>query len=380
MKILHVCLASHFTEGLTYQDNFLSDIHAKMEHDVLLISDTNVISGGRIKPAPEEDRLLSNGVRLIRLEFDFILNAFISSKIKKVSGLKSIINNFKPDTILFHGVVGWELLTVASYKRQNPTVKLYVDSHVDFNNSATNRLSYYLQYRLFNNLLVKSVRSVVDKFLYITSESKDFLIECYGLSDDEMEYYPLGGIVFSDQEYVSKREKTRNKHSLSPEDIVFLQTGKFDTKKKLVESLMAFSRTNNENFRFYILGKILPEIQAEVKELIDSDPRISYLGWANAETLADYLCACDVYVQPGSQSATMQMSLCCRCAVVLQDVLSHRDIFCNNGWLINDAEDLVGVLSSIEKDPRQLSYMQENSYDFATDNLDYRKLAQRVLM
>ena len=30
------------------------------------------------------------------------------------------------------------------------------------------------------------------------------------LRQDEMEYYPLGGIVFSDQEYVSKREKTRN--------------------------------------------------------------------------------------------------------------------------------------------------------------------------
>lgn len=379
MKILHVCLASHFTEGLTYQDNILPDEHEKLGHNVLVVSDNQIFRNGKLIHVAEEDKRLSANLRLVRFEYDQFFSQFFSSKIRRVARFKALVNSFQPDVILFHGVAGWEMLTVANYKKKNPTVKLYIDSHEDFNNSATNLISYYLQYRLFNNLLVSLVRPFVDKFLYITSESKEFLKRCYGLSDNEIEYYPLGGIVHSDQEYMLKREKTRSQHGLSSEDIVFLQTGKFDTKKKLAESLVAFKKTTNENFRFYILGKFIPEIEAEVNDLILSDSRINYLGWANAEILTDYLCACDVYVQPGSQSATMQMSLCARCAIILEDVISHRDVFCDNGWLLNECCDLNMVFNEISINPEKVSRMKDNSFNFAQKNLDYRMLAERVL-
>jgi hypothetical protein len=48
MKILHACLASHYTEGMSYQDNLLPDQNAHDGHDVTVISDCYVYQNDRL--------------------------------------------------------------------------------------------------------------------------------------------------------------------------------------------------------------------------------------------------------------------------------------------------------------------------------------------
>jgi len=380
MKILHVCLASHYTEGLTYQDNILPDENAKDGHEVLVISDCFCYVDGSLTEVPEEEKILPNGVRLIRKKYDHIINEFISSKVRKVSGLYDLIDNFKPDTILFHGVAGWEKLTVAKYKKQNPSIRLYIDSHEDFNNSGTNIVSYVGQYLLFNRCIVNKIKKYVDKFLYVTEDSRVFLSKAYGLKNDAMEFYPLGGHVLNDDDYFRLREETRKSLHISLNSIVFLQTGKFDHLKKLIETIKSFSLTNRSDFKYIIAGFVPEELLPELTRLMKLDPRIEYKGWINSYQLQGLLCATDVYVQPGPhQSATMQMSLCARCAVILHDFPSHSYIFNNNGWLIKEQNEVDNVFLSIENNSGQLEEMSKKSYDFAKEWLDYSKLAKRIL-
>lgn len=380
MKVLHICLASHFTEGLTYQDNILSEENVKDGHDVLVVSDCFKYIDGKLTKVSEENVILQNGVHLIRINYDYILNDFISSKIRKVNGLNRLILDFKPDIILFHGVAGWEMLTVAKYKKLNPFIKLYIDSHEDFNNSGTNFISYFFQYVIFNRLIVSSVKKYVNKFLFLTIESKEFLMKAYCLKNEEMEFYPLGGNILPDTEYIEKRENSRKKINVNFDNIVFLQTGKFDYQKKLIETVKLFSLTKNNNYKYVIAGMLPEEMNKELSELIKLDSRIQYLGWVNSEELEILLCAADVYVQPGSQSATMQMSLCARCAVILHDFPSHRHIFSDNGWLVKTDDELKNVFLSIDNNPEQIHEMSKKSYEFAKEYLDYTKLAKRILL
>ena len=380
MKILHVCLASHYTEGLTYQDNILPDENAKDGHEVLVISDCFCYVDGSLTEVPEEEKILPNGVRLIRKKYDYIVNEFISSKVRKVSGLYDLIYNFKPDTILFHGVAGWEKLTVAKYKKQNPSTKLYIDSHEDFNNSGTNIVSYVGQYLLFNRFIVNKIKKYVDKFLYVTEDSRLFLSKAYGLKDAVMEFYPLGGYLLNDYDYFRLREDTRKSLMIPSESVLFLQTGKFDHLKKLIETVKSFSLTTRNDFKYIIAGNMDNDMHKELMELIALDQRIEYIGWINGERLQELLCATDVYVQPGPhQSATMQMSLCARCAVILHDFPSHRHVFNNNGWLVKEQNEVNDVFISIENNSGQLAEMSKKSYDFAKEWLDYSKLAKRIL-
>ncbi|WP_373332392.1 glycosyltransferase family 4 protein [Thiopseudomonas alkaliphila] len=378
MKILHVCLASHYTEGMTYQDNQLSEQNAKDGHDVVVVADCFVYKGSDLVEVPEEDIYLPSGVRLIRFKYDKILNNTVSSKIRKVSRLKTLIESYLPDVILFHGVAGWEMLTVAKYKKNNPKVKLYIDSHEDRHNSGTFWFSLFFQYKLFNNIIVKRISSYVDKFLYLSFESKEFLNKIYGLKDDCLEFYPLGGNVIEPKRREKYESVIRERHKLAINDILIVHSGKLDSPKKTEQLLKAFFRVKSENLRLFIIGSIPNHMEPLLIPLIRRDARVIFLGWKSGDELIQYLSAADLYFQPGTQSATMQNAICCSCPVALYPYPSHEPYIQGNGFFVKNENDYVDVFNTLTRSPHLISQMKKASYKIANDLLDYKKLAARL--
>ena len=113
--------------------------------------------------------------------------------------------------------------------------------------------------------------------------------------------------------------------------------------------------------------------------LIDLDNRIQYIGWKSGKNLQEYLCAGDVYVQPGSQSATMQNALCCGNAVILTPAKSHKFLLKDAGIYINDEEELIEVLKKISIDHKYLNKKRKKCFDIATNMLDYIKLSEKLI-
>ncbi|TNH80233.1 glycosyltransferase family 4 protein [Aeromonas sobria] len=378
MKVLHICLASHYTEGMTYQDNQLADQNASDGHEVVVVSDCFRYKGHSLEEIESEDVILSSGVRLVRMKYDNIVNAFMSSKIRKVSKLEGFLYDFKPDVILFHGVAGYEMLTISRYKQDNPLVKLYIDSHEDYHNSGTVWLSLFFQYKVFNRWIVRKIRKNVDKFLYLSYESRDFCQEIYGLKNDELEFYPLGGNIIDSDVKHRFRAEIRQQLDLSNDDILIVHSGKFAREKKTQELLESFISVRNEKLKLILIGSIPPEMQPVLYPLIESDHRVHFLGWMNSDELVKYLCAADLYVQPGTQSATMQNAICCGTPVALYPYESHVPYVVNNGIFIKNKADYVGMLSGLAEGQFDLGAMSAASYVIAYDLLDYRKLAERL--
>lgn len=378
MKILHVCLSSHYTENMTYQDNQLPDQNAADGHEVIVVSDCYKYKGSDLVKTSEEDKVLESGVRLVRFDYDNIINDLISSKIRKVKKLKTFINDEKPDVILFHGAAGWELLTVAKYKKSNPMVKLYVDSHQDFHNSGTFWLSLFFQYKIFNRFLIRKVRRYVDKFLYLSYESRDFLVEMYGLNSSEIEFYPLGGNIISESRKAELSKKVRMLHGYEADDILVVHSGKLSSSKKTKELIEAFVLVKSEKLKLIIIGSIPNEEKEILEPLIYSDSRINFVGWKNAEELTEYLCAADIYFQPGTQSATMQNAICCGAPVALYPYESHEPYIKNNGFYVSSVNDYVDVLNDVLDDKYILKNMSMASYVVARKFLDYKILAARI--
>ena len=115
-----------------------------------------------------------------------------------------------------------------------------------------------------------------------------------------------------------------------------------------------------------------------MQALVRKDDRIRFLGWKTPDELRDLLCAADVYVQPGTQSATMQMSLCCRCAVILDDVPSHRPFMNDNGWFVGRDLSLDDAFRLAADSAGSLPLMSRNSAAVASRLLDYKSLAARL--
>lgn len=354
--------------------------HVAAGHEVQVVASTESFNTvGEIVYLEPAKYIGQDGAPVIRLPYRKWLPHGLMSKLRLHPGVYQLLTEFKPEVIVFHGPCGAELLTAARYVKYNSNVKLFVDSHEDFNNSARSWLSKALLYKCFYIPIIHAARRYVEKFLYITYETKRFCKTLYGLSDSELEFFPLGGVVLNDAEYGHKRNLVRDRLGVTEKQTLFFQSGKFDEKKKLLESLQAFSKLNCNNSRLVLAGSFSSSIQAEAKRLIESDSRITFLGWANSEQLLELLCAADVYVQPGSQSATLQMSIAARCAVIIDDVPSHRDIFSDNGFLVTDKEQLANAMQAFVENNDLLITMSLKSSEFANEKLNYAILAARLI-
>jgi glycosyltransferase involved in cell wall biosynthesis len=379
MKILHMMLSCFYIDGYNYQENILPRQNRLDGHEVKILASTETFVDnmklGYIRPG---SYLNPDGIEVTRIPYRRFLPRLLMKKIRSYPGVYNFIEQFNPDVILFHGMPAYELLTVVAYKKRHENVKLYVDSHEDRHTSGTNILSFYLLHRFFYRSIVQKAIPQIDKIFYISEECKDFILSAYGVPEDTTEFYPLGGIVFDGSEREEKRDRRRKELGLGPGDIMVLHSGKLDERKRTVELIRAFMAVSSTKLRLYLLGTISDDMKKDVLSLMESDGRINYLGWKSGDELLEYLCACDLYAQPGGQSATMQNALCARSPLMLYPHASHKHYLKGNGFYVKTIADMENCLKSVSDDPGSLVAMREASAKIASDILDYKILAARL--
>lgn len=316
---------------------------------------------------------------MLRIPYSRWLPHKLMRKIRSYRGVLSTLEEFQPEIVYCHGIQGAWLLDVLKFKNKNPNIRLYADNHADANNSATNLISRWVLHRLIYRPIIKLCTPHIEKILCVSTEAMDFVHSEYGVNPELTEFYPLGAHIFSDKDYESRRKSTREKLGISDGKIILLQSGKFDKKKKLDVALYQFmSIQDDHNMVYLIAGQLTSEIDPLILAAAKERSNIRFLGWQSPESLSDLLCSADIYIQPGSQSATMQMSLGARCPVIIADVKAHIPYVKENGWLIKNDHELGHIFNHIAKNPGILSIMAEKSKAIAEKLLDYKKLASRI--
>jgi 1,2-diacylglycerol 3-alpha-glucosyltransferase len=379
MKIIHACLSCFFIDDRAYQENELVTENVRQGHEVLVLASTYIHgSNGKGTFCEPGEYYTAEGAKVIRLPYSSLIPKKLASKLGIHPGVLKIIKQFEPDAILFHGICGWELLTFARYCHHNPTI-FYADTHTDEVNSARTFLSKWLLHYFYYKSIIRRALPEITKILCISSLTLDFAREIYGVPSNKLEFYPLGGHPVPKLEYLQRRNQTRQAYGISDKQILFIQSGKQTHKKHLQETLIAFNANADPRFYFLIAGVLMEDVRMDVEALIKSDHRIKMLTWLDPKELEDLLCAADVYLQPGSQSSTMQTSLCCHCAVVLENWESHQPYVDGNGWLINSPSELMEVFQAISEERFDLQSMQDCSERIALQTLDYSILSHRFL-
>jgi 1,2-diacylglycerol 3-alpha-glucosyltransferase len=381
MRIAHLCLSNFYVDNCAYQENQLVAQHVRDNHEVIVIASTEVIdANGFLSYTASREYFGSDGARVFRVPYRFNCLGKISKKIRIYKGTNDILEKFKPNAIMFHGTCALELLVVRRFIKKNPDVLFYVDSHEDFNNSARTFWSKWLLHWFIYRLTLLYVLPNIRKILCVSQETIYFQSNFYGIHSECLELFPLGGDIYEDWDYEKLRNQERVNRNISDDTCLLVQTGKIDSAKKLTNTLRALSQIPGDRVRLLVAGKLMPDVEEEVGLLLAADPRVSFIGWTSPGQLKALLCAADVYVQPGSQSATMQMSLCCRCAVVLDDVPSHHMYHDGNGYLVkNDTQLEAALLKMAHASRNELIAMSNRSRDVAAKWLDYKQLAQRIV-
>lgn len=378
MKIVHFCLSNFFVDRVLYQENEIVRAHVEQGHTVLVVASTETLDAeGKIVYVRPGSYDAFEGARIIRLPYRRWIPHILAKKVRSYPSVKKILRGFAPDVIVFHGSSSWELLTVSKYVKGKPAVEFYIDSHADFVNSASSRLSRFFLHSIFYGVILRKAMQVSGPLLCVAHSVAEFAEKVYRIPRERIELFPLGGRIPSPNEYRAMRSEARSALSLSDDDVLIVQSGKLNSNKKLILSLKEIIGVKREDLCFVVAGVIQDDIKAEVEELLAESDTVKYIGWQSPESLTKVLCGADIYLQPGTQSVTMQHSLCCSCAVMIDDIPGHQFYLRNTGWAISENLTISDILSGLSKE--QLEQKKRSALEFSRSYLDYRVLARRVL-
>ncbi len=383
MKILHIGMPSHFTEGMLYQENMLIAMNVKDGHDVTIITDVFHYEGSKLVEGPEEDRIMENGARLIRLKYDRVFFSDLwTEKIQKCRKLKKYLNEIAPDTILYHGVCGYEMMDVANYCKKHPECLFFMDSHEDYTNSAMTPLSKAF-YKYIHGHFVHKALPEVDKVLYIGIQMKEWLKDIYDIPDEKMEFMALGGIIYSLDEQKEARQDIINRFALPQDAIILAHSGKLEAGKRTAELLQAFNQIDDPRLALFVFGSIPKDMESTLRPLLDSNSRIHFMGWKVNKEIEKFLAGVDLYCQPGGQSSTFETAICCGCVNMTYPHATYKDETYSdcggdNYFFIDTVEDMVDVFKTITENPMVLEQKKAKSFAFAKLQFDYEVIARRI--
>jgi glycosyltransferase involved in cell wall biosynthesis len=230
---------------------------------------------------------------------------------------------------------------------------------------------------------VQRIDQHVTRYWGITEESCDFLADVYRVPREKIDLLPLGAAVdiagLDDQ--ASVRARVREDIGVAPTDLLLVTGGKIDSRKRIHEVMRAVREMKRDDVKLLVFGSVLPDIQDAFDSSLD-DARIKYVGWADAESMAEYLIASDLGVFPGGQSVLWMQAVVSGIPCIFRrwPKGSPVDIGGNCRFLETDEySELARVLAEITEVPDVYSRMKQAALGSQRWQYSYAKIAERAI-
>lgn len=389
MKILMLC--ELYIESLEYQENLLVKYYRKHGHEVTVITSTyeNVFDyyNNKHDNSLPSKVIYDHGAKIIKLPFKF---NFLG-KIKKYTSIKKIVEEVQPDLLYIHDIMP-NMFEMLDYKKKNPHVKMIMDYHADYSNSANGWLSLNILHKVIRKYFyMDPIRKHISKFYPIVPGSTKFLNEVYNISHNEMDLLPLGADTDLVTEIKRNRvgDEIRNKLGISGEDIIIFTGGKFTPAKKTDLLIKAFNEINDATLHLLIVGDADQHNQEYKKELLalsNNNPNIHYIGWLNNRGVYEHLSASDLAVFPASQSIVWQQAIASGLPLIVGDVGEQSVQYLNEFGAITELkkedinkEKIKKSIEDIIYCEDELSLRKELALKTSSKYLDWNHLINKTL-
>lgn len=393
MKVVHVSLCSYpYISSWGYQENYLIRAHHRKGHEVTEITTAYIPPNYRehIKDDPNllmREHIDEDGTKIIRLPYKHKKLVPLQYRIRIFRDFYKTIEKERPDVLFIHDLQFWDLFNVKKYSKKHPECLLKADVHVSEVNSANNMFSKFILHKLFYKYIIRRNYRIFNTIYYIAEGCKEFLEKYYGITDNDvhMEELLLGGEVLSKREREERRQVTRQKLGLKNKEIMLLHSGKLEAGKRTHDLLEAFYATKNPDWKLFIIGSIPESQEKQLYEDIERDKRVLFLGWKSAEEIRNFLCAADLYLQPGTQSSTLQTAICCGCPCILNfeentqgggytHILNE-----NQAYPIKSVKDITDAIVLLCNDEERRKDYAENAKKVALEKFDYDEQVRRII-
>lgn len=384
MKVIHICLAGLFMDGWGYQDNMIAKYHVSFGYDVTVITNQWVYDqeGNYVKTdkTEEVDRW---GVKIVRIPIKH--DKPYVSKLKQYVGLYENIKKIQPDVIFLHSSQIRDVDDLIRYKKEHPEVKIYVDNHCDYSNSATNWLSKYILHGIVWKRSAQKLNPYVEKFYGVLPARVDFMIERYKLPKDRVELLVMG---MDDEKAESAalpgvKEQVREKLGFAEDDFVVITGGKIDhAKRQTLLLIEAVQRIQNPKLKLLVFGSVVDDMKEQLVQMCDADDRIQYIGWVQSDDTYPYFAASDLAIFPGRHSVMWEQVAGQGIPMVCKywDGTTHVDVGGNASFLYKDStEEIQEVIEKLMVRGEAYQTMLKNAREKGKKEFSYREISKRCI-
>ncbi|MBR4235539.1 MAG: glycosyltransferase family 4 protein [Clostridia bacterium] len=382
MKIVHMCLASFYPDHYSYQENMLPKFHKLQGHDVeVLASLVSFDSKGKQVLLKNAGTYINEyGIQVTRLNYKEPLKLY--KRLRRYSGTKEALEKMAPDVLFIHGCQFLDIDIVAKYAKTHPDLKIFVDNHADFANSASNWLSKNILHKIIWKHCAHIINPYTEKFYGVLPARVDFLKNVYGLPEEKCELLVIG----ADDELVKEaaapdvRRRIREKYQIAKDDFLIVTGGKINKNRPETLHLMqAVNKISDPHVKLLIFGNVSAELKDDFEKSAAS-ANIIYIGWIKSEESYPLFAAGDLVVFPGLHSVMWEQAAAQGKPCVFKKIegFDHVDLGGNAVFLENSsAQEIEDVLRSLINDPAKILKMKEAAEQYGMKTFSYNDIAKR---
>ena len=362
MKILNIAIRACFTDGYSYQDNLLPEYQHKLGHDVTILTSTATRgSDGKPSDAKPGTSLLSNGVKLIRIPLKGTLRQLFGYS----HSISRVIRDEEPDLIFIHGLPSFVPAQAISYKKRHPSVILVADSHQDERNTRLKGFPFSTLISFWRSRWRKWAPSF--SHIYgVTSWRTDFAHRYYGIPQNKLDTLILG--VDNDRlpaDREGTRHQVREELGFNDDVFVFVSGGKLEARKRIIETMAAFSKCESPKIRLLVFGSLTSDIRDSFDRLLNQDPRVKFIGFIPSKEARRYFIASDFGLFPGSHSVLWEEASGCGLPCLFSKFTEndHLQVCGNCVQLPPEAPEdaIVDVINRVANDEGYFHELRENA-------------------
>lgn len=378
-KILNICVNGIYTDGYTYHENLLPKYHKKLGYDVyILASEYEFGRNGKPQKADKMNYVDKNGIKIQRLSI--VRGKTIEYKFKRFKGFYQALEKIAPDIIFCHLFQFLDVILLVKYKRKHKNVRIFMDSHADYINSARTFLSKYILHRIIWKYCAHKVLPITEKFYGVLPARVKFLEEVYEIPDSKVELLVMGvddEIADRVNTYDAIRE-TRLKYGIGKDEFLIATGGKINQKKRQV--LLLIEAMRDINAKLIVFGPVAQSIRQEFDNLCGEN--IVYAGWLSTEESYSLFAASNLVVFPSTHSVYWEQVAGQGIPMVLRhwDGIEHIDLGGNIKYLYSDSVEEIknAIVSVMQAD--NYSHMLEIAQRKGREKFSYLKLAEKSII
>jgi len=386
MKILHMCLACFYIDNHSYQENMLPKYHKKMGHEVTILASMLSFnsSGEPCYLNNESEYLNSDGIKVIRKDYRAPIKS-INRVLRSYNETYKIIEQEKPQVIFVHGSQFVDIKCIIKYVKKYKDVKVFIDNHADFSNSATNWISKNILHKVIWKYFAKKMIPYTTKFYGVLPSRVDFLVNMYRLPKEKVELLVMGAddekVDLSSRKVI--RSEIREKYNINENDFLIITGGKIDSAKWQTLLLMeAVKEMNKKEIKLIVFGSVTDDLKKDISQYANEN-NVKYIGWIGSEDVYDYFAASDLAVFPGRHSVLWEQAVGTGipCIFKFWEGTTHVDVGGNCKFLYNDdKEEIKKKLNEIIDNKDIYNEMKKVSLERGISTFSYRDIAERSIL